>query len=490
MNVILNISNKLITNNHLNFLVLFLLVFLTQFSSINIEVIDWDESTFYIISKYVSNGDILYQDYWDGKPPIIFFYLGLVFKLFGPSLLVGRLAGDFVIFLTIVMIYKILNIFYQTRTCFFTSLFLIFLYSYDASQPTMTEHLGIFFIVASIYLVFKKSSNKNLFYIGVLFSLAFNTRNNLAFACVAIAIYLLYINKVGVNNFIYLILGFLSVILAISFYFIINKSLKNYFYMLLEFPFQTTQSYRMNLDEFLIQITSKFNLEQKLNVEISIIILIIFLIFFVVFTFSKQLNKDLFILNSLVSFFIALSIVFGGRLFNHYLIQLFPFISIYFAFLLNVKKKFAFNFILYAFAVLLNLGLINKGLNNINNYQIIKNDYVIQNISKEIKISDETTKFLALENHLIFFYNDMIKPFKVVHPSGLPNTTRNQKIFASLKKLNIVKDNEFRNFLDAKPDYIFCEKECNQYIKQEFFENYYTLLIEKNNLKLFQKNKY
>ena len=48
----------------------FLVTFLTQFSSIENEVIDWDESTFFVLSKYLSNGEILYIDYWDGKPPL------------------------------------------------------------------------------------------------------------------------------------------------------------------------------------------------------------------------------------------------------------------------------------------------------------------------------------------------------------------------------------------------------------------------------------
>ena len=83
------------------YLLFFLTIFFTQFSYINQEVIDWDESTFFVISKYLANGDLLYVDYWDGKPPLIFFYLGLIFKFFGSNLLIGRLAGDFLIALNV-----------------------------------------------------------------------------------------------------------------------------------------------------------------------------------------------------------------------------------------------------------------------------------------------------------------------------------------------------------------------------------------------------
>ena len=41
------------------------------------------------------------------ETPIIFFY-DLVFKFFGSSLLVGRLAGDFLILLNVIFVFKIL----------------------------------------------------------------------------------------------------------------------------------------------------------------------------------------------------------------------------------------------------------------------------------------------------------------------------------------------------------------------------------------------
>jgi hypothetical protein len=44
------------------------LIFLTQASSLDREVIDWDESTFAVISKSIINGKTLYVDSWDTKP--------------------------------------------------------------------------------------------------------------------------------------------------------------------------------------------------------------------------------------------------------------------------------------------------------------------------------------------------------------------------------------------------------------------------------------
>ena len=67
-------------SNQFFYLLFLITIFFTQFSYIDQEVIDWDESTFFVISKYLANGDLLYVDYWDGKPPLIFIYLGLAFN--------------------------------------------------------------------------------------------------------------------------------------------------------------------------------------------------------------------------------------------------------------------------------------------------------------------------------------------------------------------------------------------------------------------------
>jgi len=480
---------NLFKNRYFHYSVFLIVVFTTQFSSISIEVVDWDESTFFIISKYVSEGKILYLDYWDSKPPLMFFYLASMFKIFGPSLLIGRLAGDLLIFLIIIHVYKILNNFYNLNICFFSSLFLIYLFSYEASQPTMTEHLGILFIVVSIDFVFKKNNIVNLIIIGILFSLSFNTRNNLAFACIAISIYLLFIKKIKVRSFKWVFVGFIIPICFISVYFFIKSSFKYYFYMLFQLPFQTTQTYRMNFNEFIDQILSILNLDQYISIELIIIVTLLITIIITNSKFSNLTSFNIDLLNYLIIFFLTISIIFGGRLFNHYLIQLFPSLAIIFASTLNYfsKNKLIMLFVTF-FVVLLNINLFTVGLNNLSNYQNIRNNYKIALMSDNLR-ADNNTSFLALENHLIFFYNDFIKQFKVVHPSSLTNPVRNKDIFDSLKKFGLVENDQFLEFVENKPDYIFCENNCELYIDQSYYVQNYFLLEEVDGLKLFQKNR-
>ena len=49
-----------------------ILVFLTQFSSIGNEVIDWDETDFILMGNSFYEGNLPYTELWDLKPPVHF----------------------------------------------------------------------------------------------------------------------------------------------------------------------------------------------------------------------------------------------------------------------------------------------------------------------------------------------------------------------------------------------------------------------------------
>ena len=477
------------SNNLLQYGIICLFIFLTQFSYIQHEVIDWDESTYLLISKYVSEGSLLYVDYWEAKPPVYFIYMGVVFKIFGSSLLVGRLAGDVLLLFSTVLIFKILKNYYSKSISLSGSLFLIYLFSYEASQPTMTEHVGIFFIVLSTYIVLRDKQDINFFWLGTLFSLAFNSRNNLAFACLGIFIFLFIENYLDLKKIYKLALGFITPIFVISLYFMYHKSLSNYVYMLWEFPLQSTDSYRMNINEFRTAFLNKLNLEETLSIELIIFIILFATVAYFFKNISKLRETDLNILSILILFFLTVSIIFGGRLFNHYLIQLFPFIALLFASGINIVKNIKYlQTVTLLLTLLININLLFLGFNNILNYEEINSNYELKNISKFITNEGiEGRDILVLENHLIYLYNDSIVPFKVVHPSNLPNTTRFSDILISLSNLGITFQDEFKLFVEDQPEYIFCEDYCYSHITIDFYEKYYTLVFSDNNYKIFKR---
>ena len=148
------------------------------------------------------------------------------------------MAGDLLILLNVIFVFKILDKNLTKFASISSALFLIYLFSYKASQPTMTEHLGVLFIVISTYLIIYYDKFSNYYVLGILFSLAFNTRNNLAFACLGIIVYLFFEKKITIRDIFKIGSGFFSPILLMGLYFTFKDSLENYIYMLLEFPFK------------------------------------------------------------------------------------------------------------------------------------------------------------------------------------------------------------------------------------------------------------
>lgn len=483
---------KNINKENLSNLLILLFVFFTQFSSINREVIDWDESTFFILSKYLASGEVLYIDYWDGKPPMIFLYLSLLFKIFGSELLIGRLAGDFLILVSCVLIFKILLLKFSTLISLSSTLILIYLFSYDASQPTMTEHLGIVFILFSMYIVLNSEITLNYYLLGLLFSFAFNTRNNLAFTCLGLFLYLIYINKVTLYSFLKISTGFIMPILIAFVYFYTIGGLKNYIYMLFEFPIQNTTN-RYSFEDLKIDIFNKLNLDQIFSIEILITIFVAVAIIY--FLKSELLNKEnnLLLLNIVLFLSTFLSIYAGGRLYGHYLIQVFPFVTIFIASIMNIISKLKSSQVIYFFiAITINIGFLQSGFNNLINYKNISENYpskAVISAMNEMFIDDSS--FVVLDYHIVYLNTDNYKSPTIIHPSNQAYIERNKLFLDSLFKLGIVELKEFENNIKNKPKNVICYEYCYEVLPITFFDNY-ELEQEIEGVKIFsliQNNK-
>ena len=81
-------------------LLFLLLVLATQIGSLRHEVIDWDEGTFLLMAQDLLRGHLPYTKIYDMKPPGLFMLLALPLGIFGETLAVARLFGDFFILLT------------------------------------------------------------------------------------------------------------------------------------------------------------------------------------------------------------------------------------------------------------------------------------------------------------------------------------------------------------------------------------------------------
>jgi hypothetical protein len=90
-------------------LALALLTVATQLTSLQREVINWDESTFMLMAQDLLRGHLPYTSLFDNKPPLVFFVIAGVFAVFGQSLEAVRWFGDACIFATAAMVFGMLR---------------------------------------------------------------------------------------------------------------------------------------------------------------------------------------------------------------------------------------------------------------------------------------------------------------------------------------------------------------------------------------------
>lgn len=121
------------------FIVLALLVLVTQLGGLAREMIDWDETTFILMGADVAKGHLPFVEQFDLKPPGIFVLIGILTATVGKSLAAIRLLGDACLLLSAFMGYRIA----APRTGSWPALggaaLFLAMVSLDFGQPTYSE---------------------------------------------------------------------------------------------------------------------------------------------------------------------------------------------------------------------------------------------------------------------------------------------------------------------------------------------------------------
>ena len=154
---------------------------------------------------------------------------------------------------------------------------------------------------------------------------------------------------------------------------------------------------------------------ENLDLREIILVFIVLITFYIGYkkNFTLNLSNEIILLVTLL-----ISIFLGRSFFYHYIIQIYSLLTLFVVeviFLLKLKK---INLFVIIFLFLIKENFLFLFFNNIYNYQQISNNYPIKKLQKA-----RFKQFLAITNHLVYFYNQNESPV-VVHP-GLYN---NEKI--------------------------------------------------------------
>ncbi len=500
----------------LYFLILFFLVFVTRYGFWDIIVIEkrWDEITYLLSGKYISQGKVPYIDFWDHKSILIYLIYSLAF-FFENKILAIRVLGSLSIFFTSWLIFIQLKRIFNVSISLFCSILFIVLNSDPLYQNTgLTILTYPFFILLSLMLTGKHvNTNFNFILIGVLVSIICLLKLNF-FPLVFIIYFIIFLiskKKLITFSLYFTLGGLLLPILWIIVYSQIDNGVQTLYTSFLLNNLNTAAENNLiwSIREIIRFLFKDF---------VGSIFLLSF-IFSILFLFkSDDINSKIFSLLFLSSIFSVLVVYTGGYQLNN----LYPYMVLNVGLLLNcfntrmitngqiikfnlnVTKKinqFLFGLCIFIFLIpfLLNSIIIIIKNNNFflekkiisYNSNIDKNKNVIEELKKTIKENDS---IYAYDNFIYLLLNKK-SPTNLIHPSsifkldnkfrykiyGVESSTQEEfiKILSTKPKWLIIRENLFNPGKGQKLTNEVISEIYKYWILQKSIEGEYVQLLFK-----------
>ena len=426
----MQISNQFSTKKIFSkeYLFLFIVALFIRLPFFFRDYIDHDESTFILIGNTVAEGYLPYDYLWDLKPPLLFYIFGLVEYVFPHSLIAIRLFGVIVIFLTAIFLLQLTKTL-RVKNGFIIALSYIILSSlFGAMQGVMSEHITLIFFIPGL-LFFLKDKSPGVFFIsGLLFGCALLCKLNMAYPLMAIVLYYFFFFNpekgawTKFKNCVLTGIGTIVPTIAIAVPYVLQHKLK----LFIDSVFLATLEYGHN---------SNYSVAFKLSLTWWIIIAGILISFFAIKSAPKETRKIAVMLAAIILptiFTFYSSVNMNG----HYMILLYPFLSILiFGFI--IKKEINPGY--FKLAVLVLLLSIESHLEYIKLVKQFtkKSTFYNGNAFRAI----EELKKRNLENSKIFFVNFHIG-YWFLHKYPLTKSTTHPS--------SLIRPNFFKHFGDNR----------------------------------------
>ncbi|MCC5898247.1 MAG: glycosyltransferase family 39 protein [Phormidium sp. BM_Day4_Bin.17] len=305
------------------------------------DVIDWDESTFILMGQSILDGHLPYTQLWDIKPPLAFFaYAGFILFL-GKSIISIRIAGTVCVILTAFFVYvsgkKVANRSSAFLAAIATSMGISLL---GSGQATMTEHVALVPLTAALALIFcynKIPDLKLTFLVSILLTTAAFVRLNLGYTVLIFGCYLVVRQspqwRQFLNHALVYTLGCLLVIFLTYFPYLITENGQLWWTSVIVAPLQYSMDDSTLLESSRRLMMRLFNRSrQRLTLGVYLLIWIGgFLGIIAAFLPRNRHNSPNFFQATsltLITVSVGLSILRSGATFQHYLIQIIPFLGL------------------------------------------------------------------------------------------------------------------------------------------------------------------
>ncbi len=450
------------------------------------DYIDRDESTFIIMGQSIADGYLPYDQLWDLKPPLLFYLFGLIEYIFPHSIVAIRLSGVFVIFGSVLLLLNIAKT-YGLKNGFLIALSYVLLSSmFGSVQGVMSEHIAVFFMLAGLLFFIKKKSVLNLYIAGFLFGCALLCKINYGYVIPAILLYHFISGKSSdipaiVKNATYVIIGIVVSFMLISIPFIIDHKLNLFINSVFLAPYEYSHAAQTTLIENLKKTWWVF----LLGLAVS----------FFAIKKSSQVHKEIvwiFVLALLSTIYTYYSI---GAVNGHYLIQIYPFISILVVGFI-FPREYNFGFARLSFFILA------ISFEAITEYYMLANNYRQQSalyngksleVIKELKLRHIDSKKVFFANYHIGYW--FLHQYPLTKSTTHPSTLTRQFLFkyaniqskSSLEEIKYLMENVKPEIIVSRSRYLdfFDEfSEENSYFKSVISANY-IMIYENPDKRIF-----
>lgn len=353
---------------------------------------DWDESTFIIMGQSVADGNLPYEHMWDLKPPLLFYIIGFIQKLFPDSLIAIRFLGVLFIFLSSVVVFRIISE-AGLKNGFFAGLLYIFLSSYNKYlQGVMSEHISVLFILLGLLFYLRKPVFFNLLLAGVAFGCAVFCKLNYAYGVVLLLLFhSVTLFRDGKLSFLIFSGSIISAgILLTAFFVALPYIVEQKFQLFFQSVFMASFEYGHSADISFGSRVKSTGVHLLLIAGLAVIAML---------NTRKEDRKYVFPLIA-VLIGTAYSFFSTGRISEHYLLQVYPFLAILAAAVLVNKT------LIVSFRKLILLLMIFNFRSFIQYYEVARN-LTFHNTpyyGASYYIVDELTERKLNERKIFFYY--------------------------------------------------------------------------------------
>ena len=164
--------------NKVNYSILFGVIFiinvLFQNAYLNFETIDWDISSYLVVSNEINQGNLPLERQWESKPPLLFYTYNFFTTLSGNNYLIFRILNDFIVyFLSIILFMISKKNFGNTKSVsFLVSITYIIFMSTVWNTLEYSELYSLIFLSLSFYFYTNKTSKNPSYLTGIFLGLS------------------------------------------------------------------------------------------------------------------------------------------------------------------------------------------------------------------------------------------------------------------------------------------------------------------------------